>query len=187
MGLFVLSWASPAEAQISLTDLASYFDQMKTIRSVFTQIAPDGRRGQGLFHYRQPGLMRFDFVAPHKQIMIAGETWLSIQDAPGSEANRYPISGSPLGRFLKSGKRLDQTRFFTKLAVFVDQAIIVLRDPDAPDDGTLELVFGLPEIELIGWRVTDTQNQVTEIILSDISHPEQIPMRLFVPQEDLLE
>lgn len=174
-----------ARAEVTLTALADYFDALKTVRSVFTQIGPDGRRAQGLFHYRQPGLMRFDFNAPSKQVMIAGETWLSLQDAPGAEANRYPVRSSPLGRFIQSRERLDHTGFFQKMAVFVDQAIVVLRDPNAPDDGTLELVFGLPEIELIGWRIRDTQNQTTEIILSDISHPQGLPMRLFVPSENL--
>ncbi len=188
IGLSAISLPSraetPAAPSVTLTDLANYFDQLTTLESLFTQIAADGRRAQGHFSYRKPGLMRFEFHSPSRQIMIAGETWLSLQDAPGEEANRYPLSASPLGRFLQSGARLDQTPFFTKLTRFVDQIIIMLRDPAAPDDGVLELVFRHPEIELIGWRVHDAQNQTTEIILSDITHPDALPMRLFVPQED---
>lgn len=167
----------------ALTAVADYFAGLKNLQATFVQIGPDGARAEGDFYYRHTGEMRFSYQNPGKQVIIAGPTWLSIQDQAGKQANRYPLSASPLGRFIRSGERLDKTRYLAGLTISEDRVVVRLMDHKSPGNGQLHLIFNYPDIALTGWRVTDMQQQQTYIYLSNLTQPEMLARSLFFVDE----
>jgi outer membrane lipoprotein-sorting protein len=180
--------AAPAQAAPEgLRQIADYFTAIENLQAGFLQIGPNGETARGDFYYRKPGQMRFSYNPPNGQVVIAGNTWLTIQKKPGKEANYYPLKASPLGRFIASDERLDETDYLASFDVFEGRAVVTLMDKDKPRAGRLELMFSFPEITLLGWRVSDMQQQITQIHLSHVKQPKSLPNLLFFVDESETE
>lgn len=182
--IFLLAIAGPARAAPEgLREIADYFTALNNLQAKFLQVGPNGETTRGDFYYRKPGQMRFSFDPPNGQVVIAGNTWLTIQKKPGKEANYYPLKASPLGRFIASNERLDETDYLASFDVFEGRAIVTLMDKEKPRAGRLELIFSFPQIALLGWRVSDMQQQITQIHLSHVKQPLSLPNLLFFVDE----
>jgi outer membrane lipoprotein-sorting protein len=175
--------AAPQE----LSQIADYFAAIENLQADFLQIGPKGETARGVFYYRKPGHMRFSYNPPNGQVVIAGDTWLTIQKQQGKEANYYPLKASPLGRFIASRERLDKTDYLSSFDVFEGRAVITLMDKDKPRSGRLELMFSFPQIALLGWRVSDMQQQITQIHLAQVQQPASLPNLLFFVDESETE
>ena len=69
------------------------------------------------------------------------------------------------------------------ISVETNRVILNLNDPDEPDAGALRLIFSYPKISLIGWRLRDVQDQVTEIFISEHEIFDQLPNEIFFVNE----
>ena len=182
--IFLVAMAGPVfAASEGLREIANYFAALDNLQAKFLQIGPNGETVRGDFYYRKPGQMRFSYDPPNGQVVIAGDTWLTIQKKPGKEANYYPLKASPLGRFIASNERLDETDYLSSFDVFEGRAIVTLMDKEKPRAGRLELMFSFPQITLLGWRVSDMQQQITQIHLSHVKQPSSLPNLLFFVDE----
>ena len=167
----------------ALKDVADYYHNLSALKARFEMIDPNGGLSTGVFYFQRPDKMRFSFVTPTQQVITADNIWLSIQESPKAEANRYPVNSSPIGQFLKSNRRLDETPMLQSISVETNRVILNLNDPDEPDAGALRLIFSYPKISLIGWRLRDVQDQVTEIFISEHEIFDQLPNEIFFVNE----
>lgn len=204
-GAIALSLLSPANSQIAIAQdthnaieptteqaispdaalkgVANYYHNLRALKARFEMIDPNGGLSTGVFYLQRPDRMRFSFVTPTQQVITADNIWLSIQETPKAEANRYPVNSSPIGQFLKSNRRLDETPMLQSISVETNRVVLNLNDPDEPDAGALRLIFSYPEISLIGWRLRDVQNQFTEIFFSEHETLDQLPNEVFFVNE----
>lgn len=168
---------------IALKNVADYYQTLSALKARFEMIDSNGGLSTGIFYFQRPARMRFSFVTPTQQVIIADNTWLSVQETPKAEANRYPVNSSPIGKFLKSNRRLDETPILQSINLENNRVILNLNDPDEPEAGALSLIFSYPKISLIGWRLRDVQNQLTEIFFSEHETLDLLPNEIFFVNE----
>ena len=168
---------------IALKNVADYYQTLSALKARFEMIDSNGGLSTGIFYFQRPDRMRFSFVTPTQQVIIADNTWLSVQETPKAEANRYPVNSSPIGKFLKSNRRLDETPILQSINLENNRVILNLNDPDEPEAGALSLIFSYPKISLIGWRLRDVQNQLTEIFFSEHETLDLLPNEIFFVNE----
>lgn len=171
----------------ALKNVAVYFDKLPALRARFKMIGPKGSLSTGRFYFKRPDRMRFLYVTPTQQVITADSKWLSIQEGPKLEANRYPIKSSPIGQFLSERKKLDETDMLSDVSLSEDRVVLTLQDPEKPEAGSLSLVFAYPNIRLAGWQLIDVQDQLTQIYLNEIEVLEDLPNELFFVDESAKE
>ena len=188
LALMLFMVASPLRAASDdVRIIADYFEAIENLKANFLQIGPNGETARGVFFYRKPGLMRFSYNSPSEQVVIADDTWLSVQEKQGKEANRFPLKASPLGRFITSRERLDDTDYLSGFDIINGRAVVTLMNKAKPRAGRLELIFSYPQPRLLGWRVSDLQQQITQVVLSDVSEPMSLTNLLFFVDESETE
>ncbi len=147
------------------------------------QIGVQGGVLTGRFYLDLPQRAKFIYDAPASSVITLRGNWLSVQEAPGGEANNFPVGSSPLA-LLRDGVRGLTHEHIAVMRDGDGEIEIDLSDPTCETPGRLALQFALPAWQLLGWRATDVQNNVTQVTLSDYKTHKSLPKALFFVQED---
>lgn len=168
--------AAPAVAQT--TDLKKVEQALSATGSLtadFRQTAADGRVASGTMQLKRPGRIRFDYGQDTPYIVVADGRLLSFVDYKVSQVSQWPIRSTPLGVLLDP--KADLSRIARILPAdqspVPGQIAVEAVDPKRPDFG--KILFFLKRdgaapggLSLTGWRVTDAQNNLTVVELSNI-------------------
>jgi outer membrane lipoprotein-sorting protein len=174
--------AMPAAAEkLSLGQLSQYFNGLTTAQARFTQYNDDGSITTGNLYIKRPGRMRFEYDPPQKALVLAGSGKVAIFDerSNASTPEQYPLRRTPLNIILKRNVNLSRTDMVVGHGEQGDRTVVVARDPDNPDVGTIDLIFSASPVQLVEWVVTDGAGSKTRVVLNDMTTGQNFPIRLF--------
>jgi len=173
--------AVPAQ-DTSARDLAritNYLNGITTLEGNFIQVGPDGELSEGVFYMRRPGRLRFEYEPPNPALIIADGTWVGVYDKRLKTLDRIPIGSTPLDILLSKRVDLRDAGAVQKIENQGGLMRVTAIDPDAPDQGSITMVFADNPLELRQWIVIDPQGLTTTVALSDIRSNVELDAKLF--------
>lgn len=171
----VLAGPRPAAAEVALSpdDSAAirraldYLNGIDTIKSRFVQISSNGAYAEGELLLDRPGKFRFDYDPPHPILMIANGLSFLYYDRELEQASFLPLWETPLWFLIRDEVKLSDDLEVLGVEQMAATLRVTLRDRDAPDAGTVTLVFSDRPLTLQKWELVDSQGIVTQVSLVD--------------------
>lgn len=162
-------------APATLADVQKALVATSTMTADFEQTAANGKIARGTMLLKRPGRIRFDYGKSVPWLVVANGSQLSFVDYQVSQVSQWPVRSTPLGVLLDP--KADLARVARLLpeseSPMPGHVAVLAQDPKRPDIG--KIVFFLkPDaaspggLRLQGWRVTDAQNNLTSVELSNI-------------------
>ena len=188
--LLIMSVASPVRAA-SLADINAALADMGDLSGQFVQSSPGGETLQGDFFLSLPDRFRFVYTQGRAQggqnVVTLRGNWLVVQEFQGAEANRYPVSATPL-HLLVDGRSLhirpSQLEALTEKGGLIE---VALRDPEGDVPGRLVLIFDSNTLALQGWRLLDIQQQRSTVWLHNVTRHARLAEGNFRIDESIAE
>jgi hypothetical protein len=145
----------------------------------FEQKLPNGGHAEGSYAIDWPDRLRFAYKGGGGIVTVKGK-FVAVQEQPGGEPNWFPVALTPLSVLRHAVADGIQADMVTDLTLREDNYSITLEDPDDELPGTAQLFFtrggggGVDGDRLYAWRLTDVQNLVTLVRLSEIITHEKL-------------
>ncbi len=175
-----LAHAARAQGGADVQRISTYLNALSTLTGSFVQTNPDGTISEGKFFLRKPGLIRFEYAPPNPALVIADGVWVAVIDrASNAGAQRYPLGETPLDLLLRDRVDLAREGAVRSVERSGGQLRVIALDPDAPERGTLTMVFSDNPLELRQWIVADENDQTTTVVLSEMRRDVEINRSLF--------
>lgn len=170
-----------ASAEVPLEALSEYFNNIRTLEARFAQLNADGSRSSGTLYMRRPGRARFEYDPPEESLVMAGGGQVAIFDGRSNAGlpEQYPLKRTPLYVILERNVDLENARMVTGYRSEENRTVLTAQDPDAPENGQVELVFQNDPLSLAGWTVIDAMGQRTQVRLEEIRLGGSLASRLF--------
>ena len=167
--LVALALATPAVAA-PLDAVAATLRATKTMTADFVQTAGDGKIAHGRMLLARPGKIRFEYDKS-KLLIIADGTRLSMIDYSVGQVSQWPVGSTPLAALLDPDK--DLARVAKVVEDTPDLLRVEARDAKHPEYGSIVMVFykradALGGLALGGWTARDAQNNLTQVVLSNV-------------------
>jgi len=167
--LVALALAAPVIAA-PLDAVAATLRATKTMTADFVQTAGDGKIARGRMLLARPGKIRFEYDKS-KLLIIADGTRLSMIDYSVGQVSQWPVGSTPLAALLDPDK--DLARVAKVVEDTPESLKVEARDAKHPEYGSIVMVFfkraeALGGLALGGWTARDAQNNLTEVVLSNV-------------------
>ena len=181
----LLAPALPAPAQMSGADardlarISNYLNGVTTLEGNFVQIGHDGELSEGLFYLRRPGRIRFEYKPPNPALVIADGTWVGVYDTRLNTLDRIPLGSTPLDLLLSKRVNFRDNNAIRSIERAPGLMRVTAIDPDAPDQGSITMVFAETPLELRQWIVVDAQGLTTTVALSEVRSNIKLDPNLF--------
>jgi outer membrane lipoprotein-sorting protein len=168
-----LAAALPARAGLSPDDKAlvdragAYLESLNEDKGRFVQTDPRGTVTQGELYLKRPGMIRFQYDPPSRQVVVSDGKTVKVVDPRLKTVNSYPLKATPLSVFLSEHIRLDK-------GVVVDQVMRtsygfqIIAHKGTLRDGTLAVVFADKPMRLMEWTVQDAQGGRTRVQVDNL-------------------
>ena len=180
MGSAMLPGLASAQANPKdLTRISNLLNGIGTMKGTFVQVGPDGDLSEGLFYMRRPGRIRFEYRPPNPALIIADGFWVGVYDTLDNTLDRFPLSETPLDLLLRDRVNLRDERAIQSIEESPGQLRVRAIDPDAPDQGSITMVFNDNPLELTQWIVLDGQGLATTVALSEVQRNVDLDPNLF--------
>ena len=179
--------APPAAAQSDQRDLlriSNYLNGLGSMAGEFVQIGPDGELSRGEFYMRRPGRLRFEYRPPNPALIVADGTWVGVCDRQIETFDRFPLSETPLDILLRDRVDLRDEGAVTGITRGDGQLRVRAIDPDAPDQGSITMIFSNQPLALRRWVVVDAQGLETTVALQETRSNVKLDPRLFRIDDD---
>ncbi len=176
-----------AGAQVPQADLlriSNYLNGLGSLEGSFVQVGPEGELSRGEFAMRRPGRIRFDYRPPNPALIIADGVWVGVCDRDIEVFERYPLEETPLDLLLRDRVDLRTEGAVQSITRAENQLRVRAIDPDAPDQGSITMVFTDVPLELRQWVILDAQGFATTVALNDVRSNVQLSPSLFVIIDD---
>jgi len=167
------------EAVGELNRIETYLNGIKTMKSRFIQINPDGSAWNGDLYVRRPGKFRFEYDPPVPHLLIANGNWFFHVDRALKETNVIPLVKTPAQFLVKNHISLKDDFTIKKFEQQPGIVEIAMVTRDNPDLGEVTLTFSDRPLELRKWTVRDLQDNVTQITLQNTRYGVNINANLF--------
>jgi outer membrane lipoprotein-sorting protein len=165
-------WAAmalPAAAEkLSLGEISSYLNGLRTAQGQFTQVNEDGSISTGRIMLKRPGRVRFEYDPPESALVVADGDTVGIVDPRSNERQGYPLHRTPLKIILERNVNLGRAKMVTGHVSDGTTTTVRAQDPDNPDYGSIDLVFTADPVELRQWIINDANGGRTTVILGDL-------------------
>jgi len=164
-----VAMALPAAAEkLSLAEISSYLNGLRTAQGQFTQVNEDGSISTGRILLKRPGRVRFEYDAPEEALVVADGDTLGIMDPRSNERQGYPLHRTPLKIILARDVDLTRERMVVGHASDGKTTTVRAQDPENPEYGSIDLVFTADPVELRQWVINDSNGTSTTVILGDL-------------------
>lgn len=164
----------------TINSVSAYLKSFKTMYGDFVQVAPNGTTTGGKFWIRRPGLMRFEYAAPTKLLIIADGLWLGVIDLKiKNEADRYPLSETPLAFILSDDPDIIKKTHVLDFYYEPGNLMITMADKAGKMKGNLTMVFAGDDLHLSSWTITDKNGRQTSIHISNLRVNENFSGKYF--------
>ena len=149
----------------------------------FEQKLPNGGHASGTYAIDWPSRLRFAYEGGGGIVTVKGK-FVAVQERPGGEPNWFPVALTPLSVLRNAIAEGIQANMVTDLTLRENNYSITLEDPSGELPGTAQLFFTRPGGSVDGdrlyaWRLTDVQNLVTLVRLSEIITHEKLAASRF--------
>ncbi|MEK9900577.1 MAG: outer membrane lipoprotein carrier protein LolA [Rhodospirillaceae bacterium] len=160
--------AVPAElTEADRADLArieAYLNDLTTMESRFLQFSPDGV-AEGRIMLDRPGRLRIEYAPPVPVLMVASSLLLMYHDTELKQTTFLPVSETPAALLIDEEIRLSGDGTVTAFERAPKAFRITLVETDAPDTGSVTLMFQDAPLRLAKWRVIDAQGTAIDVAL----------------------
>jgi outer membrane lipoprotein-sorting protein len=159
--------AASAQQQADLARVEAYLNSLTTAQADFTFASPDGQIAHGVFYLNRPSRLRFEYTEPAGNLLIADGDYVIYWDAAQKEASNLPIDSTPLSFLLRPHISLSegvQVLAFEHSAGLIRARLVPTKDTT---QGSVTVAFSDDPLELRGWRLADTQGQVTDVTFAN--------------------
>ncbi len=182
VGAFTVAMALPAAAErLSLGELSSYLNALKTATGAFTQINDDGTISTGRILIKRPGRVRFEYDPPDQTLVVANGDTVGIVDPKSNQRTQaYPLHRTPLSIILARNVDLTRARMVTGHTSDGTTTTVRAQDPAHPEYGNIELVFTGSPVELRQWVINDNAGSRTTVVLGDLTQGMRLKNESFV-------
>lgn len=180
--LAMLPGAARAQSGDDARDLArisNYLNGISSLEGNFVQIGPDGDLSEGRFYMRRPGRLRFEYRPPNPALIVADGVWVGIYDKSINTLDRVPLGQTPLDLLLRERVNLRDEGAVESIERSAGQMRVKAIDPDAPDEGSITMIFSDTPLELRQWIVVDPQGLTTTVALSETRTNVKLDPELF--------
>ena len=168
-----------------LDKVSAYLNSIRTLKSNFVQLGPQGDLAQGEFDLAKPGRLRFSYNPPSPILIVATGGDIYVKNSRLNTVDRTSLSDTPLGLLLNSDADLRHNPAVRGVEEQKGALIVHARANTTRAQSNITLVFSYPDIELRQWIVKDNQGGVTTVALSGIQTGAALPDSLFaVPSKD---
>ena len=166
-------WAAmavPAAAEkLSLGEISSYLNRLKTAQGAFTQVNEDGTISTGQILLKRPGRVRFEYDPPDEALVVADGDTVGIIDPRSNDGpTGYPLHRTPLKIILANNVDLTRERMVVGHVSDGTSTTVRAQDPQHPEYGSIDLVFTGDPVELRQWVIHDGSGSSTTVILGDL-------------------
>ncbi len=155
-----------------------YVNSIRTLRARFVQLSQNGGRAQGTFYLSRPGRMRLEYDPPATLILIANGGQLQQYDTTLRQQQYVPLSSTP-ATYLVDTLRLSgdiTVTGVTRTPQNIEITIVKTRDPR---EGRITFIFQANPLQLRNWTVTDSQNRIIRVTLSELQVGQPLDNALF--------
>ncbi|HAW47609.1 cell envelope biogenesis protein LolA [Roseovarius sp. A46] len=177
-------WAAmalPAAAEkLSLGEISSYLNGLRTAEGQFTQVNEDGSISTGRILLKRPGRVRFEYDPPEEALVVADGDTVGIVDPRSNEKQGYPLHRTPLKIILARNVDLTRERMVVGHASDGVTTTVRAQDPAHPEYGSIDLVFTADPVELRQWVINDANGGSTTVILGDLKRDVRLADEQFV-------
>ncbi len=170
-----------AEDRIEVTRIEDYLNGLVTAKAAFTQIGANGTSSTGTFYLDRPGHLRFDYVAPQRDVIVADGKFIWYYDAKMKDANHAPISRTFADFLLRP--QINLSGGDVTITDYRDEngfVTLTLTQTDDPGQGSLTLTLSEKPLQIKQWRVLDAQGRVTQVSLDHAEFGLALDPGLFV-------
>ena len=186
----IMSAASRARAT-SLADINAALSDMGDLSGQFVQSTPSGETLNGDFFLSLPDRFRFVYRQGRAQkaqnVVTLRGNWLVVQEFQGGEANRYPVSVTPLNLLVDGRSLRIRPSLLEELNEKGGSVEVALRDPEGNIPGRLVLIFDNTTLRLQGWRLLDIQQQRSTVRLHNVTRHTRLAEENFRIDESISE
>jgi len=169
LSLFLLISLFAFSAQASIGAVEKYLTELKTMAADFKQLAPDGTISTGKFQLKRPKKMRWQYNPPTPILMVTRGNYLTYYDYELNQVSDIPLDNTLLG--ILSRQDIDFENSNIVVSEHYDEKgfiTVTLEQKDAPEQGSLGMVFKKNPMQLTHLVVTDATQLVTQITLNNI-------------------
>ncbi len=149
------------------TDLArieTYLNGLTTMESRFLQFS-EGGVAEGRIMLDRPGRLRIEYAPPVPVLMIANNFLLMYHDTQLKQTTFLPVSETPAALLIDDDIMFSGDVTVTAFERTPKAFRITLEQTDAPDTGSVTLMFEDAPMRLAKWRVIDAQGTVVDVSL----------------------
>lgn len=148
-----------------LARIESYLNSVTSLSARFLQIAPDGSLSHGTVLLKRPGRIKIEYDPPVPILIVADGYWLTYFDKDLGDPAYTPIHDTLAGFLVRKHIRLGGDIHVTGLEEGKGTVRLTIERTEAPEDGSLTLVFADTPLTLRQWSVRDAQGGVTHVSL----------------------
>lgn len=159
--------------------IEAYLNGLRTLRSRFLQVAPDGGITEGNAWIERPGRMRFEYDPPSPLLLVAGNGGGMFYDKVLKQVTHFPLSSTPLGILLSDNLKLAGEVTIAGIERLPGQIHVSTFRTRSPGDGRLTLVFADNPLSLRQWMITDPQERETTVSLFNVTLGGRFDQKLF--------
>lgn len=172
------------QAEIAELDkVSAYLNGIRTLKSNFVQLGPQGQLSRGEFDLAKPGQLRFSYDAPSPILIVATGGSVYVKNSQLNTVDRTAISDTPLDLLLNQDIDLGHDPAVTGVEEQPGELIIQARADTVRAQSNITLFFTFPQIELRQWMVKDNQGGVTTVALTGLQTGLALPASLFAVPE----
>ena len=172
--------AAPVD-NATVATVETYLNTIRSLKSEFIQIAPDGSSSEGTLWLKRPGKMRWEYHPPVPVLMVTSGTFLRYYDSELQQVSDIPIEGSLAGVLAEDtihfhDPSLKILQGFTKDGI----ATVKVTQTHKEDEGEITFECETHPLKLRAIIMKDTKGEETHIALGNAEF--NIPMK-----DDLFE
>jgi len=159
---------TPAE-EMAVAEVETYLESVKTLSALFVQRAENGQVAPGRMLMRRPGYIRFQYAPPAKILLVSDGSLVSFIDYEVGQLTQWPLFDTPLSYLVRDDLNFGEETLIDEVEARDGVIRFRLRDRDNPEQGSIRLHFTTGPLALVGWQLTDSQEQQTTVALTDLS------------------
>lgn len=147
-----------------LARIETYLNGLTTMESRFLQFSPEGV-AEGRIMLDRPGHLRIEYSPPVPVLMVASSFLLMYHDTELKQTTFLPVGETPAAFLIDETIKLAGDVTITNFERAPKAFRITLVKTDAPDTGSITLMFEDSPLRLAKWRVIDAQGTAIDVAL----------------------
>jgi len=168
------------EALAIIDKVDAYFNNLDKFKAQFVQTDANNKQKDGVFYFKRPGKVRFDYDRPSMLKIISNGEYLAVENHDLGTSDRYSLDATPFKLLLSEDVNLLRDARILAIDKGENVLILTLEDKTGESAGKIRLFFRTdPELQLASWIITDARGVDTRIDLQSIQRDVELSARLF--------